>query len=73
MKMPAGNERFGVMAAVAPQKRKCKFETLYPATTVVEAATTPSRHHVGCKCVRARRQNRKTWNERAVDKADSFI
>ena len=47
-KMPAHNERFGVMAAVTPQKRQCKFETLYPAETAVEAATTPSRWDVVC-------------------------
>jgi len=40
------NGRFGVMAAVTPQKRQCKFETLYPAGSVVEAATTPSRQNV---------------------------
>ena len=45
---PADNGRFGVMAAVTPQKRQCKFETLYPAGTVVEAATTPSRRDVVC-------------------------
>jgi len=43
---PADNGRFGVMAAVAPQKRQCKIETLYPAGSVVEAATTPSRWDV---------------------------
>ena len=42
-KMPACNGRFGVMAAVAPQKRQCKFASLYPAGSFVEAATTPSR------------------------------
>ena len=41
--MPAPNGRFGVMAAVAPQTRQCKFERLYPAGSLVEAATTPSR------------------------------
>jgi hypothetical protein len=46
--MPADNERFGVMAAVAPRKSLYVIENLYPATTAVEAATTPSRHHVGC-------------------------
>jgi hypothetical protein len=46
-KTPAGNERFGVMAAGSPQKRQYGFESLYPAGSVVEAATTPSRHHVG--------------------------
>ena len=46
--MPAANGRFGVMAAVTPRKRQCKFETLYPAGSSVEAATTPSRWDVGC-------------------------
>ena len=39
----AYNGWFGVMAAVAPQKRQYIFETLYPAATTVEAITTPSR------------------------------
>jgi len=52
--MPAGNGRFGVMAAVAPQTRQCKFETLYPAGSLVEAATTPSRWDVGCNAARTR-------------------
>ena len=39
-KMPADNGRFGVMAAVAPQKRQCENERLYPAGSLVEAATT---------------------------------
>jgi len=29
--MPAHNGRFGVMAAVAPQKRQCENERLSPA------------------------------------------
>ena len=45
----ASNGRFGVMAAVAPRKRQCGFETLSPAGTVVEAATTPSRWDVSGK------------------------
>jgi len=40
------NGRFGVMAAVTPQKRQCKFETLYPAGTFVGAAGTASRWEV---------------------------
>ena len=39
----AYNGRFGVMAAVTPQKRQCENERLYPAGSFVEAATTPSR------------------------------
>ena len=46
--MPAPNGRFGVMAAGSPQKRQCKFESLYPAGSLVEAATTPSRWDVSC-------------------------
>ena len=46
MKCTTANGRFGVMAAVTPQKRQCKFESLYPAGSVVEAATTPSRWDV---------------------------
>ena len=48
------NGRFGVMAAVAPQKRQCEFGSLYPAGSVVEAATTPSRWDVMCKRATAR-------------------
>ena len=48
--MPAHNVRFGVMAAVTPRKRQWEIERLYPAGRVVEAATTPSRWDVGCKC-----------------------
>ena len=47
--MPAANGRFGVMAAVVLQKRQYEFETLYPAGSVVGAATTPSRLDVVCK------------------------
>jgi hypothetical protein len=39
-KTPAANERFCVMAAVTPRKRQCEIESLYPAGSVVEAATT---------------------------------
>jgi len=42
----AGNGRFGVMAAVAPQKRQCKFGSLYPAGSLVVVATAPSRWDV---------------------------
>ena len=45
--MPAGNGRFGVMAAVTPQKRQCKFERFYPAGSFVETATTPSHWDIG--------------------------
>ena len=46
LKTTAANERFCVIAAVSPQKRQCEFESLYPAGSSVEAATTQSRHHV---------------------------
>ena len=52
--MPADNGRFGVMAAVSPQKRQCGFESLYPAESSVGAATTPSRWDVICKRAEAR-------------------
>ena len=48
IKRPACNGRFGVMAAVAPQKRQCEFGSLYPAGSSVGAATTPSRWDVAC-------------------------
>ena len=37
--MATHNWRFGAIAVVAPQKRQYKFETLYPVSTVVIAAT----------------------------------
>ena len=46
MKKTTDNGRFGVMAAVAPQTILCEFESLYPAGSLVEAATTPSRWDV---------------------------
>ena len=45
-KTTTDNGRLGVMAAVTPRKVQCKFETLYPAGSVVETATTPSRWDV---------------------------
>ena len=36
---PAANGRFGVMAAVTPQKRQCKFESLYPAGSLLGIAS----------------------------------
>ena len=48
METPAPNGRFGAAAAIAPQKRQCKFERLYPAGSFVEAATSACRHHVMC-------------------------
>jgi len=44
--MPAYNGRFGVMAAVAPQKVQCKLARKYPAGSIVEAAAAPSRSDV---------------------------
>ena len=46
VKTTTANGRFGVMAAVTPQKWQCEFESLYPAGSVVGAATTPSRWDV---------------------------
>ena len=45
-KMPAVNGRFGVMAAVVPRTILCGNERLYPAGSLVKAATTPSRWDV---------------------------
>ena len=45
-KVPAANARFGATAAVTPQKVTCEHERKYPAERLVDAATTPSRHHV---------------------------
>ena len=47
MKYTAYNKRFGVMAAVSPQKRKCVNESLYPAETLVKP---PLRQATG-RCV----------------------
>ena len=61
----ASNGRFGVMAAVTPQKGQCEFESLYPAGSLVEAATTPSRWDVSGNAgatVRHRSKNRKVEN-----------
>lgn len=46
MACTAYNERFCVIAAVAPQIIQCKLASYYPAASSVEAATTQSRHHV---------------------------
>jgi len=36
LKMPAGNGRFGAMAALAPQQRQCELGSYYPAATLVK-------------------------------------
>ena len=80
-KRAADNGRFGVMAALAPQKRQCKFERLYPAGSVVEAATTPSRLDVGCNAQKHRREssvservyNPTTQWDNAVDRQKKVI
>ena len=41
--MPADNGQFGKMAALAPQQRQYEFGSYYPAGTLVETATAPSR------------------------------
>ena len=57
-KMPADNNgRIGVMAAVVPQKRQYKLETLYPAGSSVEAATSQNCRNVSSKRAIAQRQN----------------
>jgi hypothetical protein len=70
LKKTAYNERFGVMAAGSPQKRQCELESLYPAGKAVEAATTPSRHHVVCKPTRA--QWRKRWKTAELQRGINF-
>ena len=47
-KSPAANARFGATAAVTPQKKQCENENLYPAASVVEAATSQSLLDVVC-------------------------
>ena len=56
-KCTTANGRFGVMAAVAPRTILCGNERLYPAGSVVGAATTPSRWDVICKRRIAQRDN----------------
>ena len=46
------NGRFGAMSALASQQRQCELERYYPAGSVVEAATAPSRLDVGCNARR---------------------
>ena len=46
MRCTAHNERFCESGAVTPQKHLCKFGSLSPAGTVVEAPPSQSRHHV---------------------------
>jgi hypothetical protein len=46
MKIPAPNERFGAMSALAPQTILCKLARYSPAASSVEAATTQSRRNV---------------------------
>jgi len=43
METPAHNWRFGVMAAVTPQKRQCENERFSPARTFVKPPPAPSR------------------------------
>jgi hypothetical protein len=40
IKMPTDNKRFHASEGVCPQTGQCKFGSLYPATGLVEAATT---------------------------------
>jgi len=40
------------MAAVTPQKGQCEFGSYYPATSLVEAATSQSRWALGASDVR---------------------
>jgi len=47
--IPAHNERFCEMAAVTPQTILWGIESLSPAGTFVEAATSQSRWDVICK------------------------
>ena len=46
LETPAYNGRFGTMAAVIPQTILCEFARYYPAASLVEAATAPSRFDV---------------------------
>jgi len=66
IRTPALNERFGVIAAVTPQIMQCKLASYYPAGSSVEAATTPSRHHVSRhpRTVRGERLEKETKKAR---------
>ena len=52
----------------SPQKRQCKFETLYPAGSLVEAATTPSRLDVVRHPAETTAQNFERIRERKLTK-----
>ena len=49
-------------AALAPQKRQCELGRYYPAESVVEVATVPSRGDVVCNRAGARRQRHSKIN-----------
>jgi hypothetical protein len=57
--MPTCNERFAVIAAKA-RRNQCKFGSLYPAESLVEVATTPSRRDISGKWWKAQRENDRT-------------
>jgi len=57
LKCTASNERFCVIAAVTPQIMQCKLASYYSAGSSVEAATTPSRHHVSSNGRTVQREN----------------
>ena len=71
------NGRFGVMAAVLPQTRQCKFESLYPAESLVKAATTPSRWDVMCNARSIEHQcdleENQVDNFAQLEKSENFI
>jgi len=52
-RITTANKRFGVMAAVTPQTILYKFARYYPAASVVEAATSPSRLSAVCKSAKS--------------------
>jgi hypothetical protein len=58
------------MAAVAPRKRQCELGSYYPAGTLVEAATAPSRwdvvRHFGSRSAIVKRKNK-------VNKVESSV
>ena len=54
------NERFCVIAAVSPQIMQWELASYNPAGSSVEAATTPSRHHVVCNRRTGQLENEKT-------------
>ena len=49
--MPAGNGRFGAMAALLPQQRQCELGSYYPAGTLVKPPLRQAAGTLGASAV----------------------